>query len=120
MNETSDFIHIEELELFARVGVTSQERAKPQRLTASMTLWPLRGPFAEMSDDLARTIDYAAVVDAIARMISAHESKLIETLAGAIAELVLRDFPVCRVRVELRKFILPAVKYVGVEVTRRR
>ncbi len=40
----NDEIRIEELEIFARVGVPDEERAAPQRLTVSLTLEP-RQPF---------------------------------------------------------------------------
>ena len=33
-----DAIHIEQLELFARIGVTDDERERPQRLTVSITV----------------------------------------------------------------------------------
>ncbi|PYL86522.1 MAG: hypothetical protein DMF23_00755 [Verrucomicrobia bacterium] len=35
-----DCIHIEQLELFARVGVPTSERSEPQRLILNITLWP--------------------------------------------------------------------------------
>src|SRR5476649_2526793 len=52
----NDEIRIEELELLARVGVPDEERAGPQRLTASVTLQP-RNRFSDLDDDLSRTID---------------------------------------------------------------
>ena len=45
---------------------------------------------------------------------------MIETLAEAIAAHLLAAFPLVRVRLELRKFILPEVKYVAVRLTRER
>jgi dihydroneopterin aldolase len=45
---------------------------------------------------------------------------LIETLADAVANHLLRVFPIQRVTVELRKFILPEVEFVSVTVTRDR
>ena len=35
-------IHIEQLELLGRVGVSSAERSKRQRLVLNITLWPAR------------------------------------------------------------------------------
>ena len=63
----NDEIRIEELELIARVGVPDEERAQPQRLTVSVTLQP-RNRFGDLADDLARTIDYAAVCADLRRL----------------------------------------------------
>jgi len=43
-------IHISHLELMVRIGVPDKERASVQRLTISLTLWPLRSG-ADMKDD---------------------------------------------------------------------
>jgi len=37
-----------------------------------------------------------------------------------MAEHILRSFDVCRVELELRKFILPETRYVAVRVLRKR
>ena len=114
-----DAIHLEELELFARVGVPDEERAQAQRLTLSATLWPVV-PFSELGDEITRAVDYAAVAQSLQRFVAKREDRLIETLAEAIASHLLADFPLVRVRLELRKFILPEVKYVAVQLTRER
>ena len=55
MTLPADAIRIEELELLARIGVTAEERAEPQRVVLCATLRPRRS-FAEMSDDLRRLL----------------------------------------------------------------
>jgi FolB domain-containing protein len=62
----SDEIHIEELEVHVRVGVPDAERAQPQRLTISMS-FSLQTDFRRLEDELARTIDYAAVCAEVQR-----------------------------------------------------
>jgi len=114
-----DEIRIQELELMARVGVPDEERAQPQRLTVSLVL-QLPGNFGHLGDDLARTVDYAAVCDELRRFVSNRQDKLIETLAHEMAEHVLRHFALVRVELELRKFILPGTRYVAARVTRER
>ncbi len=42
-------IHIEQLKVFARVGVPQTERARRQRLVLNITLWPRVAPSAEIS-----------------------------------------------------------------------
>lgn len=112
-----DCIHIRELELLARVGVPEQERAQPQRLTASITLWPTAG-LEQLADQIDRTVDYAAVAQGVAVFAAKRGDHLIETLAAEIASDLLATFPLKRVRIELRKFILPNTKYVAVILTR--
>ena len=113
----NDEIRIEELKLSARVGVPEDERAQPQRLTASLTLQP-RNSFSDLGDDLSRTIDYAAVCEEVRHFVSGRADKLIETMACEMAEHLLRRFALARVELELRKFILPETKYVAVRVAR--
>lgn len=115
--DTGDEVRIEELELMARVGVPSEERAQPQRLTVSITLQSIH-PFGQLGDELGRTIDYAAVCEEARRFVAGREDKLIETLVHEMAGHLLRHFGPARIDLELRKFILPETKYVAVRVAR--
>jgi len=112
-------IHIDQLELMARIGVPDEERATEQRLTVSITLWPLT-PKGQSDDDISQTVDYAVVCDETKKFIASRRDKLVETLADAVAEHLLQFFPLQRIEVELRKFILPEVEFVSVTVTRER
>ena len=114
-----DEIHVRELELSAHIGVPDEERATPQRLTVSIVMWP-GGGFQAMSDDLRNTVNYAAVCREVKELVARRRDKLIETLAEAIAGRLLAAFPLARVQIELRKFILPDVKHVAVVLTRER
>ena len=115
----NDEIHIVELELMAKVGVPEEERAQPQRLVANLILQPPHG-FADLSDDLARTVDYAAVAESLRALVAGRCDRLIETMAQEMAEHLLRHFDLRRVELELRKFILPETRYVAVRVIRER
>lgn len=115
----TDSIVIAELELRARVGVTAQERSESQRLTANLILEPKRD-FMALCDDLGNTVDYAAVCEKVKNCAEARERNLIETLAGDIAEMVMADFELESVEVELRKFVLPGTRYVGVRIRRQK
>ncbi len=117
--DADDLIHIRELEISARVGVPDEERSNPQRLTVSITLWPDAG-FHEMEDQIEKTVNYADVCREVKEFVGGRSDKLIETLGDAIARHLLLAFPLRRVRLELRKFILPDVNYVAVSLTRER
>ena len=114
-----DEIHVRELELSAHIGVPEEERATPQRLTVSIVMWPGAG-FQATSDDLRNTVNYAAVCREVKELVAVRRDKLIETLAEAIASRLLAAFPLARVQIELRKFILPDVKHVAVVLLRER
>jgi 7,8-dihydroneopterin aldolase/epimerase/oxygenase len=114
---SDDCIHIEQLEIFARVGVPDEERATRQRLTINLTLWPRTG-LHELNDDLGRTINYSAVAQAVREFVIGRHDKLIETLAEQVAGHLLARFQIRRIRIELRKFVLPDAEFVSVTLTR--
>ena len=111
-------IHIEQLEIFARVGVPEKERAKSQRLTVSVTLWPARD-IRELDDKIGRSVDYSAVCKETKRFARDRSDRLIETLADGIAVHLLKKFSIRKITVELRKFVLSGAAHASVTVTRR-
>jgi dihydroneopterin aldolase len=112
-------IQISQVELRATIGVPDEERSSPQRLTANLTLWPVRDA-ADCHDDIAQTVNYATVCAETRRFVEERRDKLVETLAHALAVHLLERFEIRRVTVELRKYILPKVEFVAVTVTRER
>src|SRR2546421_12526651 len=90
-----DTIHIEALELAAHVGVTEEERAAPQRLTVSITIWPV-ADLGRTDDELAKTVNYATVCQRVRELIARDHHKLIESVAEMIAQHRLQDFPIER------------------------
>lgn len=115
MNE----IIIRQLSVNARVGITEAERAEPQHLLVNIMITPQTG-FAKLEDDIARTVDYYAASRRIIHLAGERPRQLIETLAVDIADLLLKEFSVERVEVEVRKFILPDTEYVAVRYGRSR
>jgi FolB domain-containing protein len=110
-------IHIEQLEIFARVGVPDIERATPQRLTANITLWPAR-ELRDLNDDITRTVNYSTICDATKKFAAERSDKLVETLADQLAGHLLEIFPIQKLTLELRKFVLPDAHYVSVRLSR--
>jgi FolB domain-containing protein len=111
-------VHIEQLKILGRVGVSKAERAKRQRLIVNLTFWPVRG-LRDLNDDVRRTVDYFAVSEETKKFVWEQSPKLIETLADRIATQLLRTFAIGKITVELRKFVLADAAYVSVTVTRR-
>ena len=112
-----DTIFIEKLELLTRIGVTSEEREQPQRVTVSLLLEPRAG-VSSLADCLEKTVDYTKVCVAVKEIACAGERQLIETLAEEIASELLRRFHLSAVEVEARKFVVPDTAFVGVKIRR--
>ena len=108
-------ITIKGLEVFTRIGVPDEERTNPQRLLVDIDVTP-HIEFSAMADDLSNSIDYHALCLEVARLASRGERRLIETLANEIADLALVQPGAIRVRVSLRKHILPQTEWVGVSI----
>jgi dihydroneopterin aldolase len=118
-DKSEDHIRIEQLEIFAHVGVPDEERASAQRLIFNITFWPTHVA-PELEDEIGRTVDYAAVCTETKKFVQNRSDRLIETLADALVSHLLEVFEIRRITVELRKFVLPDVEFVSVTVTRDR
>ena len=114
-----DEIHIEGLEVLANIGVPDEERASAQKLTFNITLWPIR-KMNDLNDEIRCAVNYADVCAEVKKFVEPRKAKLIETMANGLAMCLLEAFQIRRIKVELRKYILPDVEFVSVTVTRER
>jgi dihydroneopterin aldolase len=118
----SDRILLDGMRFQGTHGVFAEEQVTPQPFEVDVELKLNLQP-AGLSDDLALTIDYAAVYDACRQIVESTRFNLIEALAEAIAHELLAGYPADEVTVRVRK---PAVKLsgpfrgAGVEIRRRR
>jgi dihydroneopterin aldolase len=112
-------ISIVDLEVFYRVGVPDEERAKPQRLLLTLSM-DFDFSTAAKTDAIADTIDYYAVSQRLLNFGDGREWKLIEKLAADMADAVLAEFKPQGVTVEVKKFPIAKARYVSVVVTRKR
>ena len=90
------------LEAFGRHGVHPAERELGQRFVVDLEV-ELTDARAARSDDLADTVDYAALADAVAAIVEGEPVALLERLAGLIADRVLREPGAAAVVVTVRK-----------------
>jgi dihydroneopterin aldolase len=90
------------LEAFGRHGVHVAERDLGQRFVVDLTL-ELPRCDATLTDALADTVDYDALADAVAAIVSGQPVALIERLAQLIADRALEDPLVGAVEVTVRK-----------------
>ena len=114
----SDLIRLVDLEVMARIGVPEAERAEPQRLAITLELAIQSLADAARTDDLALTVDYARVALRVKGVAEEKPRRLIETLAEELAAMVLNEFAVAKVTVEVKKFVLPETRYVTVRIER--
>ncbi len=113
------YIIITELEVFYRVGITDEERARPQRLLLTVQM-KFDFSSAAVSGRIERTVDYAEVVKMLLKLGDGRNWKLIESLAADIADKILAEYPAENVTVEVKKFAFPEVRHVSVYLTRER
>lgn len=116
--KSSDQIFIRGLKVSCHVGVPDEERAEAQELLINTTFSPFESE-GSLNDNIAGTIDYYAVSVRIGEVASEKPRKLIETLAEDFAEMILSEFAVSTVTIEIEKFIMPNTRCVGVNITRR-
>jgi dihydroneopterin aldolase len=114
-----EWIEIAELEVQSNVGVSEKERRTPQKLAVTLR-FQIAPPFGSLADEIARTIDYGAVAEEVMALAASGSRRLIETLVAEIADGLMLRFPIDRLEIELRKFILPNTRYVSVRTVRSR
>ena len=106
-------ITIVDLEVFYCVGVTDEERAKPQRLLLTVDL-SFDFTSAAVSDRIERTINYQTVADDLLKFGEGRSWKLVEKLVANVADRVLAEYKPQGVMVEAKKFSIPQARFVSV------
>lgn len=114
---------IKGLEVFAYHGVNPEEKRDGQRFVLDITLYADLS-YAEKSDRLEDTVNYASVRKTVSRLMTENRFDLIERAAACVAEGVLKEHPkVEKIEVILKKPDAPMsakFDYVAVEVVRQR
>lgn len=115
----TDYVSVRDLAVSAVIGVHDWEREVEQTLffTVDMVADVRQ---AAATDDLADALDYSAVAATIAAVVRAGKFRLIETAAERVAERLLADFPVTRLRLKLRKPIAAGSYTAAVTIERSR
>jgi FolB domain-containing protein len=112
-------ISIVDLEVFYQIGLTEEERAKPQRLLITVEM-DLDFSTASMSDRIEKTINYFDVAQELLKYGQGRNWKLLEKLTANIADFIMVKFHPEIVMVEIKKFPIPQARYVSVALTRER
>jgi len=116
---SGEWIEIHELEVKGKIGVSKDERENPQRMLVSLR-FQIETTFEALNDQFEKTIDYSAVAAEVERVVESSGAHLMEELVSEIGGFLMARFPMQRLEIELRKFILPNARYVSVKSDRRR
>lgn len=115
-----DRVHLVDLEFTGHHGVFAEERERGQRFVVDVTLVLDLEP-AGRSDELAKTVNYELVAQEVRAVVEGPARSLLEAVAEAVAERLLKAFPVRQVQVTVKKPEAPLegrFGWVGVEITR--
>jgi len=116
----ADRIELRGLTVRGHHGVFEDERRDGQDFVVDITVW-IDLANAATSDDLADTLDYGTLAQRAADIVAGQPRKLIETVAGEIADDVMTDDRVHAVEVVLHKPAAPIpLTFSDVAVTARR
>ena len=112
-----DRLTIHDLAVEARLGAFDWERKAAQTVWIDLEL-AIDAARAAARDDVRDAIDYAQLAASVKRLVERRPYALLETVAEAIAGLILKEFGVSEVRVRVKKRALPGIDYAAVEVER--
>jgi len=115
-----DRIHLVGLEFTGHHGVFPEERERGQRFVVDVTLVLDLEP-AGRSDELAKTVNYQLVAQEVRAIVEGPARSLLEAVAEAVAERLLKVFRVRQVQVRVKKPEAPLegrFGWVGVEIIR--
>jgi len=97
-----DIIYLRELKIETIIGVFDWERKIKQTVVLDLEMAAdIRK--AASSDNLDDTLNYKAVAKRLIDFVSKSEFQLVETLAERVAEIVLTEFPVPWLRLQVNK-----------------
>lgn len=116
-----DKIILKGLEFYGHHGVLPEEISLGQKFIIDVELL-LDLEKACSSDQLEHTISYAEIFEIIKETVEGQPRKLLEKIAGDIANDILKRFSVNEVRIKVKKPSAPVsghFEYMAVEITRR-
>jgi len=118
-----DRIEIRDLRVSGVHGVLPEERERAQPFALDILAW-VDTAAAQRSDELSDTVDYGALAHLAADVVAQQSYRLLEALAGRLAEaLLITDARLRAVEVTVRKLRPPLaldVASTGVRVLRAR
>ena len=116
----TDKLIVKDLRVSATVGVNRWEQAVPQVVAVDLEI-AVDAAEAAKTDEISATVDYKRVAGDIRELAANGSFQLVETLAEAIAALILNEHGAPWVRVTARKpWALRNARDVGVVIERKK
>jgi len=106
------FLKIENIKLWARVGVLDEERELGQLFILDIFLW---ADFEKctVNDDIKKTIDYSKLVQIIKDQSKKIYCFTIEKYSNSILEIINSEFKLSKIKIILTKCKPPIVGFDG-------
>ncbi len=98
----ADVLELKDFAVDCVIGDLPEERCREQRLVLDVAI-EIDLSRSAASDDLADTVDYAALAAKIRDALRAAKCRLVERAADVVCRICLEDARVRRVRVAVRK-----------------
>lgn len=117
-----DCIQLTGIRCYGYTGYLPEEQILGQWFEVDLTLW-LDLAQAGESDNIADTCDYRKAIEAVKQLVKTSKFALVEKLASAIADSILKDDRVQQVQVRLSKLSAPIPDFGGkitIDITRTR
>ena len=106
------FLKIENIKLWARVGVLDEERQLGQLFSLDIFLWTNFEKCTE-NDDLKKTVDYSKLVEIIKDQSNKIYCFTIEKYSKAILEIIDEEFKLSKIKIILTKCNPPITGFDG-------
>ena len=115
-----DTIQLTGIRCYGYTGYLPEEQVLGQWFEVDLTLWLDLAP-AGNSDDISDTLDYRVVIQTVKELVKTAKFALVEKLASAIADSILKLDMVQKVQVRLSKPAAPIPDFGGritIDITR--
>ena len=113
-------VFVRDLALIAMVGIYEHEKRQPQRILVNIDC-AVQERGGALEDDIKNVVSYEKVVKNVKAIVQDGHVNLVETLAEKIADKVLKNRSIKRIRVRVEKLdIIPEASSVGIEIERAR
>ena len=106
------FLHVENIKLWARVGVLEEERRLGQLFSLEILLWT---DFEKCTsnDDVTKTVDYSKLVQILKDQSKKIYCFTIEKYSNAILEIINNEFKLSKIKIILTKCNPPITGFDG-------
>jgi dihydroneopterin aldolase len=115
-----DSIQLTGIRCYGYVGYLPEEQVLGQWFEVDLTLW-LDLAVAGESDEISDTLDYRRAIETVKQLVKTAKFALVEKLANAIAQAILKLDRVQQVQVRLIKCAAPIPDFDGkiiIDITR--